>query len=103
MLMWVLVLDTSSAAAPAAVVEVDADAVRSAAESVTVNARAHGEALAVGIRRCLRETDLVAAEVQAVVAGLGPGPFTGLRVGLVTAAVFADVRGIPTYGVCSLD
>ena len=38
-----------------------------------------------------------------MVAGLGPGPFTGLRVGLVTAAAIADALGIPAYGVCSLD
>ncbi len=35
--------------------------------------------------------------------GLGPGPFTGLRVGLVTAATMADALGVPAYGVCSLD
>ena len=39
----------------------------------------------------------------AVVVGTGPGPFTGLRVGLVTAAAFADAVGVPAYGVCSLD
>jgi tRNA threonylcarbamoyl adenosine modification protein YeaZ len=42
-------------------------------------------------------------DVDAVVAGLGPGPFTGLRVGLVTAAVIGQARRIPAYGVCSLD
>jgi tRNA threonylcarbamoyl adenosine modification protein YeaZ len=37
------------------------------------------------------------------VAGLGPGPFTGLRVGVVTATTLADARGLPAIGVCSLD
>jgi tRNA threonylcarbamoyl adenosine modification protein YeaZ len=41
--------------------------------------------------------------LSAVIAGVGPGPFTGLRVGLVTAAAISDVRGIPAYDVCSLD
>src|SRR4051812_2105965 len=41
--------------------------------------------------------------VEAVVVGLGPGPFTGLRVGVVTAATIADARGLPAVGVCSLD
>jgi tRNA threonylcarbamoyl adenosine modification protein YeaZ len=38
-----------------------------------------------------------------VVAGVGPGPFTGLRVGLVTAMAFADALALPTYAVCTLD
>jgi tRNA threonylcarbamoyl adenosine modification protein YeaZ len=37
------------------------------------------------------------------VTGLGPGPFTGLRVGIVTALTLADARGLPVVGVCSLD
>jgi tRNA threonylcarbamoyl adenosine modification protein YeaZ len=37
------------------------------------------------------------------VVGVGPGPFTGLRVGIVTAAAFAEARGLPVRGVCSLD
>ncbi len=35
--------------------------------------------------------------------GLGPGPYTGLRVGIVTAAALGDVVGAPVHGVCSLD
>jgi tRNA threonylcarbamoyl adenosine modification protein YeaZ len=42
-------------------------------------------------------------EITAVIAGTGPGPFTGLRIGLVTARTFAFARGIPVFGVCSLD
>lgn len=101
--MLVLAIDTSSAAVTAAVVEVSVDGVVLLAERVTVNARGHGEYLAPGIAACLAEAAVGAAELGAVVAGTGPGPFTGLRVGLVTAAVMADLLGIPTYGVCSLD
>ncbi|MCU1653660.1 MAG: universal protein YeaZ, partial [Pseudonocardia sp.] len=43
------------------------------------------------------------ADVDAVVCGAGPGPFTGLRVGLVSAAGLGDALGVPVYGVCSLD
>ncbi|MEP7020297.1 MAG: tRNA (adenosine(37)-N6)-threonylcarbamoyltransferase complex dimerization subunit type 1 TsaB [Pseudonocardiales bacterium] len=99
--MLVLAIDTSSAAVTAAVLDLAADVVR--AERVTLNSRGHGEFLAPAIAECLVEAGAVPDELVAIVAGTGPGPFTGLRVGLVSAAVMADVLGIPTYGVCSLD
>jgi tRNA threonylcarbamoyl adenosine modification protein YeaZ len=43
------------------------------------------------------------ADLGAVVVGCGPGPFTGLRVGMATAAAYGHALGIPVYGVCSLD
>jgi len=73
------------------------------AESSTLDARRHGEYLAPGIAGVLAKTGRTPAEVTAVVAGTGPGPFTGLRIGLVTARTFAFARGIPVFGVCSLD
>jgi len=73
------------------------------AESSTLDARRHGERLAPGIVEVLARAGRTAADVSAVVAGTGPGPFTGLRVGLVTARTFAFARGIPVFGVCSLD
>jgi len=73
------------------------------AESSTLDARGHGEHLAPGIVEVLARAGRTAAEVSAVVAGTGPGPFTGLRVGLVTARTFGFARGIPVFGVCSLD
>jgi tRNA threonylcarbamoyl adenosine modification protein YeaZ len=97
----VLVVDTSTPAVTAALVLVEADAVRVLAEESTVDARAHGELLAPAVAEVLSPTK--PDEVRAIVAGLGPGPFTGLRVGLVTASVFGQTLGIPTYGVCSLD
>jgi len=85
------------------VVRVDATEVTLLAEQVTVNGKAHGELLAPSIQAALEQANLTPADLDAVVAGTGPGPFTGLRVGLVTAAALADARGLPTYGVCSLD
>ena len=63
----------------------------------------HGEMLAPGIERVLADAGARAADLTAIAVGVGPGPFTGLRVGLVTARTLAFVRGIPVYGVCSLD
>jgi tRNA threonylcarbamoyl adenosine modification protein YeaZ len=97
----VLAIDTSSAAVTAAVLDLSADA--RYAEQVTDNARGHGEYLAPGIAACLAEVGAAPGDLRAIVAGTGPGPFTGLRVGLVTVAVMGKVLGIPTYGVCSLD
>jgi tRNA threonylcarbamoyladenosine biosynthesis protein TsaB len=63
----------------------------------------HGEQLAPLIDRALRETGLVSADLTALGVGVGPGPFTGLRVGLVTARTLGYVLEIPVYGVCTLD
>ena len=99
--MLVLGLDTSSPAVSASLVRLDADTAQTVAESVVVDARRHGELLALGVRSVLEGTPV--ATVGAVVVGLGPGPFTGLRVGLMTAAGLSDALGVPAYGVCSLD
>ncbi len=63
----------------------------------------HGEMLAPGIQRVLSDAGARAADLTAIAVGVGPGPFTGLRVGLVTARTLAFVRQIPVHGVCSLD
>jgi tRNA threonylcarbamoyl adenosine modification protein YeaZ len=90
----------------AAVVRVSAGAVELVSvqvEAGTSAARRHGELLAPAVATVLAAAGRAAAELAAVVVGTGPGPFTGLRVGLVTAAAFADALAIPAYGVCSLD
>jgi tRNA threonylcarbamoyl adenosine modification protein YeaZ len=91
-----LVLDTSTPAVTAGLV--DLSDLRVIAEAVAVDARRHGELLALNVREVLR-----AGDPQIVVVGVGPGPFTGLRVGIVTAAAFAEARDLPVTGVCSLD
>ncbi|KKJ97010.1 tRNA (adenosine(37)-N6)-threonylcarbamoyltransferase complex dimerization subunit type 1 TsaB [Micromonospora sp. HK10] len=101
--MLVLVVDSSTPAVTAALVEVSADGVVARAQRCTVDARAHGELLAPQVDAVLADADARPADLAAIVAGLGPGPFTGLRVGLVTAATMGQVLDVPTYGVCSLD
>ncbi|MEV4759805.1 tRNA (adenosine(37)-N6)-threonylcarbamoyltransferase complex dimerization subunit type 1 TsaB [Micromonospora sp. NPDC049559] len=101
--MLVLVVDSSTPAVTAALAEITPDRVTLRAERRTVDARAHGELLAPQVDAVLAEAGARPADLGAIVAGLGPGPFTGLRVGLVTAASMGQVLGIPTYGVGSLD
>ena len=101
--MLVLALDTATPASTAALVEVTADGLRGVAERRTVDPRAHGEKLAPEIAALLADHDARPRDLTAIVAGTGPGPFTGLRVGLATAASMAQALSIPTYGVCSLD
>jgi tRNA threonylcarbamoyladenosine biosynthesis protein TsaB len=73
------------------------------AESSILDPRRHGEYVAPGMAEVLARAGRVPADVSAVVCGTGPGPFTGLRVGLVTARTFAFACGIPVFGLCSLD
>jgi tRNA threonylcarbamoyl adenosine modification protein YeaZ len=99
-----LVLDTATPAVTAALASLQpGGGVAVVAERVSVDARAHGELLAPLIEAVLGAAGAAPRELSAVVAGVGPGPFTGLRVGLVTAAALGDTLGIPVYGVCTLD
>jgi tRNA threonylcarbamoyl adenosine modification protein YeaZ len=115
----VLALDTSTAACAVALAELtasdpepgaapaDGDApgvhVWPRGSVVTVDARRHGELLAPSMRTVLDEAGARPSDLSAVVVGAGPGPFTSLRVGMVTGAAFADALDIPVHGVCSLD
>jgi tRNA threonylcarbamoyl adenosine modification protein YeaZ len=101
-------MDTATAAVTVALGELalpptEAGAATILAETATIDARRHGELLAPGIDEVLRATGHTPADVGAVVVGVGPGPFTGLRVGLVTARTLGLALGIPVYGVCTLD
>jgi tRNA threonylcarbamoyl adenosine modification protein YeaZ len=101
-LVFVLAIDTSSPAVTAGVVAAGAD-VALVAVRASVSPRGHGELLTPSVADCLSDAGITAGDLTAIVAGLGPGPYTGLRVGLVTAAALAHALGIPAYGVCSLD
>jgi tRNA threonylcarbamoyl adenosine modification protein YeaZ len=94
-----LAFDTATPATTAAV----HDGRRVLAEATTVDARRHGELLMPSITGVLGQAGVTRDDVTAVVAGTGPGPYTGLRVGLVTARVLGAVLGVPAYGVCTLD
>jgi tRNA threonylcarbamoyl adenosine modification protein YeaZ len=59
----------------------------------------HGKAISQLVAQALKSSKLI----DQVVIGMGPGPFTGLRVGITFAQSFALARSIPWIGVCSLD
>lgn len=73
------------------------------ARAARPDARGHAENLAPLVSDVLARAGLEAGEVSRIAVGTGPAPFTGLRVGLVTAAAFAAARAIPVHGVPSLE
>jgi len=99
----ILAIDTATAAVTAGVVRLDGPECAVLAVRVTVDARAHAERLTPNVLAALADAALTMADLDAVVVGCGPGPFTGLRVGMATAAAYGHALGIPVHGVCSLD
>jgi tRNA threonylcarbamoyl adenosine modification protein YeaZ len=79
------------------------DGERVVASQTVVDARRQGELLAPAITAVLDEAWVPRQDVTAIAVGVGPGPFTGLRVGLVTARTLALALDVPVYGVCTLD
>ena len=73
------------------------------ASDVVIDTRAHGETLIPLVQRVCASVGITMTEIDAYAVGMGPGPFTGLRVGIVTARTLAAVAGRPLHGVCSLD
>ncbi|MFI6766521.1 tRNA (adenosine(37)-N6)-threonylcarbamoyltransferase complex dimerization subunit type 1 TsaB [Streptomyces sp. NPDC050355] len=97
--MLLLALDTAT---PAVTVALH-DGTDVLAESRDVDARRHGELLLPAVDRVLRAAGRKLDEVSDIVVGVGPGPYTGLRVGLVTAATFGAALDVPVHGLCTLD
>jgi tRNA threonylcarbamoyl adenosine modification protein YeaZ len=73
------------------------------ASSSQVDARRHGELLLPAVDRVLARSGRRLDAVTGIVVGVGPGPYTGLRVGLMTADTFGLALGVPVHGVCTLD
>ena len=90
----VLAIDTSTSRSCVAIIE-GANVIYNGFRD---GATAHGPSLPVLVQEALAVSD-----VDEVVVGMGPGPFTGLRVGIAFAHSFALAREIPVRGVCSLD
>lgn len=97
--MLLLALDTATSAVTVAL----HDGSRVIAEESSVDSRRHAETLTPMISSVVAGAGRSAADLTAVAVGVGPGPFTGLRVGLATAASLGLALDIPVHGVCSLD
>ena len=97
--MLVLGFDTATPAVSVAL----HDGERVISEASALDARRHSELLAPMVAKVMADVGASRADLTAVAVGVGPGPYTGLRVGLVTARVLGSVLGLPVSGVCSLD
>lgn len=96
----IVAIDTSAAISVAIT---DDDAQTAVARSSVFSPRGHAELLSDLVRQAIAEAGAARGDITAVVVGTGPAPFTGLRVGLVTARTLAMVWKVPAWGVCSLD
>lgn len=105
--MLLLAFDTATPAVTAALCEPGDDSgasgIRVRAQSSSVDARRHGELLAPSIRTLVERAGATMADLTHIAVGIGPGPYTGLRVGLATAHALSDALGIECYGVATLD
>ncbi|CAN5308099.1 hypothetical protein BH09ACT8_BH09ACT8_25520 [soil metagenome] len=99
----VLAIDTATPAVTAGIVRVAGTDIEVLAEFVTLDARAHAECLTPNVLAALADCGLTMTDMADVVVGCGPGPFTGLRVGMATAAAYGHALDVPVHGVCSLD
>jgi tRNA threonylcarbamoyl adenosine modification protein YeaZ len=99
----VLAVDTATPAVTAGVVVVDGARLEVLAERVTVDAKAHGELLTPHVLAALAAAGHSLADVEAIVCGAGPGPFTGLRAGMATAGALGHALDVPVHPVCTLD
>ena len=90
-----LAIDTSTSRTIVGIIEGGQVTFEEFHEGATDHGRALSELVAKALKTC--------APVTHVVVGMGPGPFTGLRVGISFAHTFALARDIPVVGVCSLD
>jgi tRNA threonylcarbamoyl adenosine modification protein YeaZ len=91
-------IDTSAYVAVGVAVDGEARA-----RVVVEDTRAHAEALMPSVLEACAQAGVALRDVEEFVVGMGPGPFTGLRVGIATAWTLAHAAGRTPHGVCSLD
>jgi len=102
----ILTIDTSAVASAALLSFDAADPAAPAsveAEFATADTRSHAEVLAPGVRSLFLDPVAQGPELDAIVVGVGPGPFTGLRSGIAMARTLAFAWKVPLHGLMSLE
>lgn len=97
--MLLLGIETSTSRSSVALVTTD----QVVASASLGKPRRHGEFVTPAIKFCLDQSGMSVSDITGVAVGLGPGLFTGLRVGIATAQTFATARSLPTVGMSGLD
>jgi hypothetical protein len=93
---WLLAVDTATSSIVVAAGRADGSVI----QVMTWAARhRHGELLLAGVEQLLAATGLARRDLAGVIVGIGPGAFTGLRVGLATAKTLAHAMHLPIAGV----
>lgn len=98
--MRVLAVDTALGATSAAIYDADAGRVL-ASETLTME-RGHSEALIPMVGRVLQASGLAFGDIDRFAVTIGPGSFTGLRIGIAAARGFALIHSKPAVGVSTL-
>jgi tRNA threonylcarbamoyladenosine biosynthesis protein TsaB len=100
----VLAFDTATAAITVALYEwIPGEGAVPRGVAEAVDRRRHTELLTPSIAQVMAEAGAAPGDLSAIAVGVGPGPYTGLRVGLVTARSMGEVLSVPVHGVCTLD
>jgi tRNA threonylcarbamoyladenosine biosynthesis protein TsaB len=97
----ILGLDTSTAASAACLLGADVFEVEPSPEDL-LRPPAHARELMPAIARVLEEAGAKLGDLEAIAVGVGPGTFTGLRIGIATARALASASGLPVRPVSSL-
>ena len=101
--MTILGFDTSTAASTAAVLRSDGELFGASPPPARLLERpAHARELLPAIADVMERADVSYADLDAIAVGLGPGTFTGLRIGVATARALGKANEIPLRGVSSL-
>lgn len=101
--MLILAIDTSAIASAAILRAEDDGTTTTLATFASTETNTHSEVLAPAIAGLLQTARITGSDLDRIVVGVGPGPFTGLRVGLITARTLGFAWDVPVQGMMSLD